>query len=195
MSESELIKQAQNGITSCFTQLVKLYQQRLFRFLLSHCQHQHDAEDILQEAFINAYRHIKSYDPKWQFSTWLFTIARRIASKQPTRFVSLESTEGKSEQIIEQNQQQKTEQDNIIDKISKNNIWKMIRKHLSEESFDTLWFFYAEEFSLAEVSIILQRSESWVKVTLHRSKKKLANIPSVKKLMEDNLTGKIGMQA
>ena len=36
-----------------------------------------DADDVAQEAFLRAWRRIGAYDPRWAFSTWLFTIARR----------------------------------------------------------------------------------------------------------------------
>ena len=64
-----------------FTDLVRHYRERLLRFLLTRSASYADAEDALQDTLINAYRYIKSYDPRWRFSTWLYRIAINNAAK------------------------------------------------------------------------------------------------------------------
>lgn len=173
MTETELIESSQQGSTSCFAQLVALYQPRLFSFLLAQCQNREDAEDAIQDAFINAFRYIKTYKSEWKFSTWLFTIARRAAIKKPAAFT--ESIDDR-EDIAAVERTEETSDDNI---------WIVIKPYLSQESFQVLWFFYAEEVSLKDISEIFERSVSWVKVSLHRSREKLSNLNSVKMLLPE----------
>jgi len=54
---------------------------RLLRFLLTRSPSYADAEDVLQDTLIAAFRYLHSYDPRWRFSTWLYRIAIRNAAK------------------------------------------------------------------------------------------------------------------
>ena len=165
MNEQQLITQAQQGATDCFTQLVASYQTRLYSYLLARCQNSFDADDVLQETFISAFKYLKSYNAQWQFSTWLFTIARRILSQlKITYHCALEAITGK-EPIIKA--------DPFV--IDKNNIWALIKQDIKPASYDVLWFFYIEQLSIKEIAHIMNQSQSWVKTNLHRSKMKLSN--------------------
>ena len=74
-----LVSRAQHGSLPCFAELVKRFEGRLFNFLVRRTVTTHDAEDLVQDAFVRAWQRIDQYDPRWQFSTWLFTIANRLA--------------------------------------------------------------------------------------------------------------------
>ena len=174
MTEQQLISQAQQGATSSFSQLVALYQARLYSYLLARCQNSHDADDVLQETFISAFKYLKSYDAQWQFSTWLFTIARRILSKLKVVYhVTLDAING-HEPVTEQNPFE----------LDQNNIWRLIKQDLTPASYDVLWFFYAEQASIKDIAHIMNQSESWVKTNLHRSKIKLSNNSELGMLLE-----------
>jgi len=176
MTETELIKSSQQGSTSCFSQLVALYQPRLLSFLLVQCQNREDAEDAIQEAFINAFRHIKSYDSKWKFSTWLYTIARRAAIKKSNLL---------TDSIDENTELAQSSSGEIVEV---NNIWIVIKPYLAPESFQVLWFFYAQDISIREIATIFERNISWVKVNLHRSREKLSSMKSVKDLFHETVS-------
>ncbi len=151
-----------------------LYQARLYSYLLARCQNSHDADDVLQETFISAFKYLKSYDAQWQFSTWLFTIARRILSKLKVVYhVTLDAING-HEPVTEQNPFE----------LDQNNIWRLIKQDLTPASYDVLWFFYAEQASIKDIAHIMNQSESWVKTNLHRSKIKLSNNSELELLLE-----------
>ncbi len=165
MNEQQLIAHAQKGAADCFTQLVATYQTRLYSYLLARCQNSFDADDVLQETFISAFKYLKSYNAQWQFSTWLFTIARRILSQlKITYHRTLEAITGKEPVINE---------DPFV--IDQNNIWALIKQDIKPASYDVLWFFYMEQLSIKEIAHIMNKSQSWVKTNLHRSKMKLSN--------------------
>ncbi len=165
MTEQQLIAKAQQGATNCFNQLVASYQARLYSYLLARCQNSHDADDVLQETFISAFKYLNSYDAQWQFSTWLFTIARRILSKlKKVYHISIDAISG---------HQYMTEADPFA--VDQNNIWRLIKQDLKPQNYDVLWFFYVEQLSIKEIAHIMNQSDSWVKTNLHRSKMKLSN--------------------
>ncbi len=178
MNELELIRGSQQGSTCCFARLVEWYQPRLMGYLLARNQNREEVEDIVQETFLNAFRHIKSYNPRWKFSTWIYTIARRLACKQKAPHQnhhddgSFNDSFNGSEVLVNQLK---------MDSPTKN-IWVLIRADLKDNEFDALWFYFAQNLSVKDIALILDKSVSWVKVSLHRTKKKLAGISSVQQL-------------
>src|SRR4026207_221864 len=75
-----LMLQVRDGDAQAFEELMLRYQNRLMS-LLAHLIGQRDlAEDLAQEVFLRVYRARKRYVPGAKFSTWLFTIARNVAS-------------------------------------------------------------------------------------------------------------------
>lgn len=71
----ELIKRAQQNDLQAFEELVLLYQDRVF----THCCHlagnEHDAQDLAQDVFVQAYNKIRSFRFSADFGTWLHRIA------------------------------------------------------------------------------------------------------------------------
>lgn len=76
--ESKLIVRAKRGSADAFRQLVDAYKDRLFAFVWRIVRNHHEAEDLTQGAFVKAYEALGSYNDRWAFSTWLFTIAYRL---------------------------------------------------------------------------------------------------------------------
>jgi len=72
--EERWIAAARDGDKAAFGRLVEAYQGPIYNLAYRMLGNGPEAEDAAQEAFIRAYKHLKSYDPKRQFSTWLFSI-------------------------------------------------------------------------------------------------------------------------
>ena len=165
-----LIERAREGSVAAFEQLVLNYQDRLFRFLLARSNCRADAEDALQEAFVAAYRYLDSYRGKYQFSTWLFTIARRklayLGRHQMVtgqELLEVASEASGPEQLGIAHEQHKT-------------IWSAARECLPEGQFSALWLYYMEEMPVAQIAGVLQRPQTWVKVNLYRARNRLAKV-------------------
>ena len=58
-----------------YSELVLKYKDRIFAFLLKMTLSKEDAEELLQEVFINVYKQLYRYDSNWSFSTWIYKIA------------------------------------------------------------------------------------------------------------------------
>src|SRR5262245_42664555 len=75
----ELAVRAAAGSLPCFVELLGRFEGRVFNFLIRRVRLTADAEDLTQETFLRAWQNIGRYRPKFRFSTWLFTIASRLA--------------------------------------------------------------------------------------------------------------------
>jgi len=65
----------QNGDPNEQTRLVELYSDRIYRLALKMLANTHDAEDVLQETFINALKALPNFEGRSSLSTWLYRIA------------------------------------------------------------------------------------------------------------------------
>ena len=77
-SDETLAARAAAGDSSAFEAIVKRYQSRVFR-LACRLTSDTDAPDVLQETFLQVYRHLPSFRGESQFGTWLYRIATNSA--------------------------------------------------------------------------------------------------------------------
>jgi RNA polymerase sigma-70 factor (ECF subfamily) len=77
-----------------FSRLVETYSANIYRLALKMLNQPQDAEDVLQETFLKAYRGLKNFDGRARLSTWLFRIATNEAlmllRKHRPEFVSID---------------------------------------------------------------------------------------------------------
>jgi RNA polymerase sigma-70 factor (ECF subfamily) len=83
--EQLLIRAARRGDGIAFGQLVRAYQDRLCTSLLHVCGSSDDAEDVAQEAFVQAYLKLASFAGESAFYTWLYRIAFNAAISRRRR--------------------------------------------------------------------------------------------------------------
>jgi RNA polymerase sigma-70 factor (ECF subfamily) len=92
--EEALVIAAQAGEASAFEELVTRYEKRLYRLAWNITQDRADAEDVVQDAFMNAFKHLGSFQGNSRFYTWLVRIAVNQAlmklRKRRPREVSLD---------------------------------------------------------------------------------------------------------
>lgn len=77
-AEQRLIEKAARGDRDAAEALIKAHQASLYAYLLRLSGKPELAEDIVQDAFVRVLTHIERFDPRYRFSTWLFTIAKRL---------------------------------------------------------------------------------------------------------------------
>jgi RNA polymerase sigma-70 factor, ECF subfamily len=71
LPENDLIARAQNGDVDAFCLLVSGHQRVMYALALRFCCNHHDAEDLVQEVFLSAYRAIRGFRGESTFHTWL----------------------------------------------------------------------------------------------------------------------------
>jgi len=76
--EQRLVTLAVAGDRSAAEAFVREHQASLYAFMLRMAGRPEVAEDVVQEAFVRALTNLDRFDPRFRFSTWLFTIAKRL---------------------------------------------------------------------------------------------------------------------
>lgn len=74
-ADRELVAAALAGAQEAFRQLVLRFERPVFSLIARMVGDPAAAEDLAQETFLKAYRHLATYDPERKFSSWLFKIA------------------------------------------------------------------------------------------------------------------------
>jgi RNA polymerase sigma-70 factor (ECF subfamily) len=76
--EQRLLRRARRGDAAATETLIGLFQGPLQGFLLRLCGSRELAEDLAQETFVRVLGNLDRFDDRFRFSTWLYTIARRL---------------------------------------------------------------------------------------------------------------------
>jgi len=96
--DAELVQLAQGGETRAFDELVRRYQDKVFRLSFKILRHEDDAAEAVQDAFLSAYRGLRNFKAESTFSTWLYRIATNAALMKYRRrrdgHVSYEQSQG-----------------------------------------------------------------------------------------------------
>jgi len=75
LSDEEIVSRVVDGDTPLFEVLMRRHNQRVFRAARAILRDEREAEDVMQEAYVNAYTHLAQFDGRARFSTWLTKIA------------------------------------------------------------------------------------------------------------------------
>jgi RNA polymerase sigma-70 factor (ECF subfamily) len=76
--DDDLIREAQHGERTAFDSLVRRYDQSVLRLALHMLGNEQDAQDVNQEAFLKAYRHLGNFRFECSFYTWLYRIVTNL---------------------------------------------------------------------------------------------------------------------
>jgi RNA polymerase sigma-70 factor (ECF subfamily) len=71
----DVIEQVLAGETALFELLMRRYNERVYRAARSIVRDEHEAEDVMQQAYVNAFTHLRQFNGSARFSTWLTRIA------------------------------------------------------------------------------------------------------------------------
>jgi RNA polymerase sigma-70 factor, ECF subfamily len=75
LTDNEIIRRVIAGEPSLFELIMRRHNQRIYRTVRSIVRDESDAEDVMQQAYINAYVHLGQFEERASFSTWLTRIA------------------------------------------------------------------------------------------------------------------------
>jgi RNA polymerase sigma-70 factor (ECF subfamily) len=79
LDDRSLVERILGGKRDLFTVLMSRYEKRVINYVYRITHRYEDAHDLTQEIFVKVYLALDRYDPKYQFSTWLFRIAQNSA--------------------------------------------------------------------------------------------------------------------
>jgi RNA polymerase sigma-70 factor (ECF subfamily) len=75
LSDEEIIRQVVAGNTALFELLMRRYNERVYRAARAIVSNEAEAEDVMQQAYVNAFTHLQQFSGAARFSTWLTRIA------------------------------------------------------------------------------------------------------------------------
>jgi len=165
----QLVLACQGGCGESFAQIVGLYQERIFNYLLRLTRSPHEAEDLTQETFLKAYRGLQRYARRYSFTTWLFTIAKRTAINH---FRSNRHYEALPEND-DFPSSGANPSDELASKDDQASLWALAGK-LPPKQREALWLRYGEGLSVAEAAAVMRTRQIYLRVLLHRGRKQLA---------------------
>ena len=169
-SAETLAREAQAGDTASFEALVERFEGPLFQFLRVRTGNADEAEELAQEAFLRAWTNLHRYDSRWRFSTWLFTVAKRLAASRHRRRA------GRTEQSADVLEGVAVDADpasiaGVRDE--QGHLWRTADRVLKVEQRSALWLRYAEERTVEEIANILGKRRVTVRVLLFRAREAL----------------------
>ncbi len=169
LSNEELARQAQLGCTTSFEELVRRLQVPLVHFLRQ-ITRAGEADDLAQDTFLRAYENLNRYNGSSRFSTWLFTIGRRLCLNANRRT----RPDGDSRLTDTLEAREPSPPSIVADREHKTRLWQEAARLLSETEYSTVWLHYVEGMTTAEIAEIVGCSRSAVKTMLFRSRRKLS---------------------
>jgi RNA polymerase sigma-70 factor (ECF subfamily) len=180
LPDAELVRLAQGGETRAFDELVRRYQDKVYRLSYKILRHEDDAAEALQDALLSAYRGLKNFKAESTFSTWLYRVATNAAlmkyRKRRDGHVSLERSQSDNEDAEPLALPDWSAQplDELLDTETREVMQEGIDR-LPEELRIVFVLRDVEGLSNGEVSEVLDLSIPAVKSRLHRARLQLRN--------------------
>lgn len=175
--EDIIINKIKNGDLHACRFIVDKYKSYVYNVAFKIVKGREDAEEIAQDSFINAFKSIESFKFESKFSTWLYRITFNNAISHTRRKkifkdeISDSIIESLDVSIIADGFEN-------LSRIDRKKILTQAIEKLNEEEKLLVTLYYYEENSIAEVSKITGLEENFIKVKIHRSRKKLFNLLS-----------------
>ena len=171
-TDEDVVERVLKGETALYEIIMRRYNQRLYRVARAILRNDVEAEDVMQDAYVRAYQHLRQYSGRSPFGAWLTRIAvnealARLRSRG--RIQELEAmTNGDGPDLVLMSDEKSPEQQASAREMN----------HLLEEAIMSLPVPYravlmmrdVEEMSTADTAAALDLTEENVKVRLHRAR-------------------------
>ncbi|MCM3635850.1 RNA polymerase sigma factor [Paenibacillus camelliae] len=139
----------------------------VYRFIYSLCGDESLAEEITQETFLRALKHIDSFQGKCQMKVWLCQIAKNIFFTHQSKRKRISECEIDMDNSLTSQDQPLVKA--LAQKDEALRIHKIVHR-LKEPYKEVFTLRIFGELSFAEISQLFNKSESWARVTFYRAK-------------------------
>jgi RNA polymerase sigma-70 factor (ECF subfamily) len=165
------------GEIKAFELIVTKYQSQLLHFTWSILRNKDEAKDVTQDTFVRSYLHLRSYDPKKSFKTWLYTIAyNRSMDKIRQDASRLRLIDG-----LKKEHSSRQERANPEKSLEDSQQFHLIMRKLNQKERTALSLKLNEGYLTREIADIMGCKESTVRVHIMNAKRKLKKILEKKK--------------
>ena len=188
---NDLVVRARGGCEESYAELVRRYFPRLVQLILPRVTRSNhmDAEDIAQESLARAFQKLDTFDPRYRFSTWLYTIAIRIATDHNRgtrrRLTILEAQRSLFEASPMMTASSTAEYER---RETADSLWRVARAALNEPHYTAIWLRFAEDLSVAEIAHLMRKTKGGVRVLLHRARIKMLKVMNTEDTLRSQTT-------
>jgi len=184
LPDESLVEIFNGGTRDAFVELVHRYQGRIVNFIYRTLGDIERSEELAQESFIRAFRKADSFNSKYRFSTWLYTIARNLTSnelrdrsRRPSPYTIDDEDWASSNQISHDGRGNapKDPQHCVLDKELKEALEKALER-LNNEHRMALVLKEYDGLTYGEIADILETSAGTVKSWVYRAKREIYRI-------------------
>lgn len=174
-TDENIAKLVQNGDSHLFGSLVERYDKKLMRYAKRFLFDYEDAEDLIQDVFIKAFKNIKGFDASRSFSSWIYRIAHnefineiKKRGREPISFFDPDT-------LFPHPIAPKQADDELKEQELKTLVDEYINK-LSPKYREPLVLYYYEDLSYEQIAEILHIPVSTVGVRINRAKQTLKKL-------------------
>lgn len=171
LTDEEIVARVRTGETRLFEILMRRHNQRVYRAARAILRDDGEAEDVMQDAYVRAYAHLREFEGRARFSTWLTRIAVHEAlarSRRGRRFQPLDDQETQSMPTSPRFTPEELASDREVSVLLERAI-----DTLSDDFRAVFVMRAVEEMSGAETAECLGISEETVKTRLFRARARL----------------------
>jgi RNA polymerase sigma-70 factor (ECF subfamily) len=184
MDTTALVKRAITGDTTAFHRLVDGHQDGIFRMVYYRTRSRQDAEDLTQDVFLKAYRHLKRLKKPERFKGWLFRIAaNRVRDHlRKQRFRGLFRTS--ADPVDAEETAAPADAAHLL---QRRQFWECLHNildGLAPREKEVFMLRFMDGLSLAEIAQVMNKGLSTVKTHLYRGIKKIRRDPRSRELWE-----------
>ncbi|NSW75749.1 MAG: sigma-70 family RNA polymerase sigma factor [Candidatus Atribacteria bacterium] len=180
--DREIVREVLNGKKELFALLIHRYEDKIFNYIYYMVKQKEEAEDLAQTTFVKAFFALRQYNRAYEFSTWIYTIARNVCldyfRKRKKEDVDLSlnvtvSEDGDTEmgELIEEDHSPDPLR-TILNEELRGKIEKAIER-LPVKLREIVVLRHLEDCSYEEIAQIMDLPVGTVKSYLHRARKKL----------------------
>jgi RNA polymerase sigma-70 factor, ECF subfamily len=181
--ESKLIDAALQGEADAFGELVLRYQDRLYSAVVHILGSRSDAEDVVQDAFIQAYVKLDTFKQNSRFYTWLYRIAFNVSiSRRRRRRIEISVDEGREVMGAEPIDTSASPTSNLEEEERREQLQAAMSR-LTHEHREIIVLRHMEDFSYEEIAEVLELSVGTVRSRLHRARAAL--LEHLREIMSD----------
>jgi len=170
LSDEEILLRIRAGESRLFELLMRRHNGRVYRAARAIVRDEVEAEDIMQEAYVNAFAHLGDFEGRAKFSTWITRIAVHEALSRRKRRANMNALDPASEETSDVLAGRAGSPEDMAARQE----WAKLIEHAVDalpEAFRTVFMLRAvQEMSVAETAECLDIPEETVKTRLHRAR-------------------------
>ena len=182
--DAKIVSLSKKGDTDAFEVLVNKYQKKMLNIAYRMIGNYDDACEIVQDAFVSAFKNLKHFREEAKFSTWLYTIVvnlsknrlKHLAVKGNREELTLDSSISQDDRQIKKDPV--SGEPSVLEKIEKEETRKVVQgciNTLDHEFREVIVLRDIQGFSYEELSAMLNMKEGTVKSRLFRAREALKN--------------------